>query len=62
MVRLLMNLEIFYQIVSMQYTMMKYAREHGATTYNFGRTVIIQIKTLNIMAYGHLKKCGEHTK
>ena len=45
----------------MQYTMMKYAREHGATTTISVVQIMIQIKTQNIMAYGHLKKCGEHT-
>ena len=42
--------------------MMKYAREHGATTYDFGGTDNDQIKTQNIMAYGHLKSVGNILK
>ena len=37
-------------------------REHGATTYDFGGTDNDQIKTQNIMAYGHLKSVGNILK
>ena len=44
----------------MQFEMMKYAREHGATTYDFGGTDNNQIKIQNIMDYGHLSVFGAH--
>ena len=42
----------------MQYEMMKFAREHGAKTYDFGGTDNNQIKTLNTTVYGRLNVSG----
>ena len=42
----------------MQYEMMKYARDHGATTYDFGGTDNNPSKILNTMDYGLLNVYG----
>ena len=60
MVHLLMNLEILPNH-HMQYTMMKYAREHGATTYDFGGTDNDPDKDSEHYGLWAFKKCGEHT-
>lgn len=44
----------------MQFTMMQYAREHGATTYDFGGTDNDQTKIQNIMDCGHSNVYGAH--
>lgn len=45
----------------MQYTMMKYAREHGATTYDFGGTDNDPDKDSEHYGLWAFKKFGEHT-
>ena len=45
----------------MQFEMMKYAREHGATTYDFVVVqIMILIKIQNIMGCGLLNEFGVH--
>ena len=44
----------------MQFEMMKYAREHGATTYDFVVQIMILIKIQNIMGCGLLNEFGVH--
>ena len=41
--------------------MMKYAREHGATTYDFGGTDNDPDKDSEHYGLWAFKKCGEHT-
>ena len=46
----------------MQFAMMQYARENGATSYDFGELIIIQIKIHHIMVCGPLKSMGNILK